>query len=746
MKLNKNACATAVALALLGGAGASWAQTPAQTAAQTPASQPWMDRSLPAEQRAALVLKEMTDDEKINLLFGYFPNDFKGIKRQEAGRKQAAGYFKGIPRLGIPELHQADAGIGVASQPGPDVRERTALPSGMATAATWNPALAYQGGAMIGAEARASGFNILLAGGVNLAREPRNGRNFEYGGEDPWLAAQMVGAQIRGIQSNHIVSTIKHFAANDQETGRNHLDARLGDQAARTSDLLAFQFAIENASPGAVMCGYNRYNGDYACENDYLLNQVLKRDWGYKGWVMSDWGGTHSTVPAANRGLDQQSGWPFDHSAYFNEALKEAVENGHVPRARFDDMAKRVLWALFDKGVIDHPVAEGGAIDYAAHAKVSQADAEEGIVLLKNSKQLLPLAPGLKSIAIIGSHANVGVLSGGGSSQVYPAGGMAVPGLGPKEFPGPMVYFPSSPMKSIAARSKAQLRYADGSDVAAAAQLAASSELVIVFANQWTAEALDASLTLPDRQDALIAAVAKANPNTVVVLESGGPVLMPWLDQVGAVVEAWYPGTAGGEAIARVLSGEVDASGRLPLTFPASLEQLPRPKLDGEGLPKDSRFTVNYHEGAAVGYKWFDLKGHKPLFPFGHGLSYGSVAYSGLAARADGGKLTVTFKVSNDGQRTVKDVPQVYVSPANAAKWEAPKRLAAFEKVELKPGESRTVSLSVDPRLLAVFDTADKRWKIGAGDYRVQLAKSAADIRHTVSVRLPARSLDVRGK
>jgi beta-glucosidase len=739
MKTSLNVLSAAIAVGLMGHAVAAWSQDKA------PATQPWMDRSLPAAQRAALLVKQMTPEEKTRLLFGYFPNDFKGIKRLEGGRKQAAGYARGIPRLGIPDLHESDAGVGVASQAGPDVRMRTSLPSGIATAATWNPALAYQGGAMIGAEARASGFNVLLAGGVNLLREPRNGRNFEYGGEDPWLAGQMVGAQIRGIQSNHIVSTIKHFAFNDQETGRNFLEVKLDDQAARSSDLLAFQFGIESGDPGSVMCAYNRYNGYYSCENDYLLNQVLKKDWGYRGWVMSDWGATHSTIPAANHGLDQQSGWPFDRAPYFGEALEEAVENGYVSQARFDDMAERVLWALFDKGVMDNPVAEGGAIDYAAHAKVSQADAEEAIVLLKNERKLLPLAPGLKSIAIIGSHADVGVLSGGGSSQVYPVGGNAVPGLGPKGFPGPIVYFPSSPMKALAARSRAKLHYADGKDVAAAAKLAASSDLVILFANQWTAEGMDAPLTLPDGQDALIAAVARANPKTVVVLETGGPVLMPWLHQVGAVVEAWYPGTAGGEAIARVLSGEVDVSGRLPATFPASMDQLPRREIDGAGLPEKSRFTVNYSEGAAVGYKWYDLKGYKPLFPFGHGLSYGSVAYSAPVARLVGGKVQVSFKVTNDGRRTVKDVPQIYVSPVSA-RWEAPKRLAAFDKLELKPGESRAVNLALDPRLLAVFDTASKRWQIAAGSYRVQLARSAGDTGRSVTLELPAMSVDVRGQ
>jgi beta-glucosidase len=249
---------------------------------------------------------------------------------------------------------------------------------------------------MIGSEARATGFNVQLAGGVNLMREPRNGRNFEYGGEDPLLAGVMVGEQIRGIQSNHIISTVKHYAFNDQETNRNHIDVKIDDKAGRMSDLLALQFAIERGQPGSVMCAYNRVNGDYACENDYLLNEVLKQDWKYPGYVMSDWGATHSTIPAALRGLDQQSGFPFDKSDYFNGALKEAVVNRHVPEARLNDMVKRITRAMFANGVVEHPVtapksADAG-IDFAAHGKITQADAEEAIVLLKNHNDLLPLA------------------------------------------------------------------------------------------------------------------------------------------------------------------------------------------------------------------------------------------------------------------------------------------------------------------------------------------------------------------
>jgi beta-glucosidase len=701
-----------------------------------------------AEERATQLVNQMTIDEKISLVFGYFGSEFQGKVPPKEALVQSAGYVKGIPRLGITPQWLTDAGIGVASQPGKQVRERTNLPAGIATAATWNPELAYQGAAMIGKEARLSGFNVMLGGSVNLAREPRNGRNFEYTGEDPLLAGIMAGEQIRGVQSNGVVSTMKHFAYNDQETGRNHLNVKIEDAAGRMSDLLAFQIALERGNPGSVMCAYNRINGPYACEHDHLLNKVLKGDWGFKGYVMSDWGATHSTIPAALAGLDQQSGYPFDKSPYFDGALKEAVQNGHVPEARLTDMAKRIVWALAASGALDQPVkVEPEKIDYTAHGKISQRDAEEGIVLLKNDNNVLPLAGNLKRIAIIGGHANKGVLSGGGSAQVYPRGGMAVPNEGPKEWPGPITYLPNSPMKALAARSKAQLTWHDGKDPAAAAKAAAGADVVLVFATQWTSESTDVpSLSLPNKQDALIEAVAKANRRTVVVLETGGPVTMPWLGSVAGVVQAWYPGTNGGEAIARVLTGEVDASGRLPQTFPASESQLPRPKVDGVGLPKDSRFDVDYNiEGAAVGYKWFDKKGIKPLFAFGHGLSYTSFGYANLRAEPADGSIRVDFSTSNTGQREGKAVPQVYVAKVGGG-WEAPKRLGAWDKLTLKPGESKTSSVTVDPRTLAVFDGASGKWKIAAGDYQVILATAADAPVATVTVRLPPREFAAGGR
>lgn len=710
----------------------------------------WMNKKLSPAERADLVVKEMTIDEKLTLVMGYFGTDapWKNFTRPEESRPQSAGFVYGVPRLGIPNLWEADAGMGVASQGGPNVREATALPSGINTAATWDLKTAYAGGAMIGAEARGFGFNVLLAGSVNLMRDPRNGRNFEYAGEDPLLAGQIVGAQIRGIQSNQIISSLKHYAFNDQETNRASLNVIVDDKSARMADLLALQIANEEGEPGAVMCSYNRVNGVYACENNYLLNEVLKQDWGFKGWVMSDWGATHSTIPAANHGLDQQSGVPFDRSEYFGAALKEAVENGWVTQARLDDMARRVLYPMFAFGVIDNPVKPSvNTIDFNANAKVSQQDAEAGMVLLKNSDKVLPLGKTIKKLAIIGSHADLGVLSGGGSSLVYPIGGAAFRG-GPKTFPGPMVYYPSSPMKAIQARvPQAVVTYNDGIDVTAAVKLAVESDLVLVFVNQWTAESIDVpNLSLPDNQDELVAAVAKANAQTVVVLQTGGPVLMPWLEQVDALLEAWYPGTSGGEAIARVLFGEVNPSGHLPATFPASVDQLPRPVLDGYPEVQGARFDVTYNEGAAIGYKWFDLKGHKPLFPFGHGLSYSEFSLGNLKASVKKGLITATFAVKNTGAVAGKEVAQIYVAPVSAL-WESPKRLGGYQKVDLKSGATTNVSVTIDPRLLGVYESASKTWKIAAGDYKVILAADAMDQQATsVVVRLEAATLNVNGQ
>ncbi|EPR15052.1 beta-glucosidase [Sphingobium indicum IP26] len=744
-----------IASLLLGVAGMAHARTPPSTVAGS-------NRALPAEARAQALVAAMTREEKLAIIHGYFPPLAKPA--EPIAMIPSAGHIPGIPRLGIPTLRESDASLGVANQ----VEQRkgdtaTALPASLATAATFNPALAYAGGAMIGAEARAKSFNILLAGGVNLTRDPWNGRNFEYLGEDPLLAGVMAGEHIRGVQSNHIVSTIKHFALNSQETGRTVLDARIGKAALRESDLLAFQIATEIGDPASVMCAYNKVNGDYACENDWLLNSVLKQDWGYKGWVMSDWGAVHSTEKAALAGLDQESGQELDDAIYFGQPFADALAAGRIPAGRLDDMVRRILYGVIASGLMDDPVPESPRqIDYATHADIAQRAAEEGIVLLKNEGDLLPLAKSARRIVLIGGHADVGVLSGGGSSQVRSVGGA------PVEIPltkgaaasfARMTWHASSPLNAIRALApQAEVSYVDGSDPRAAAEAARRADLAIVFGWQWQTEAQDPeTMRLPGNQDALIDAVATANRRTIVVLETGGPVEMPWIARVPALVQAWYPGQRGGEAIANILFGDVAPSGRLPITFPVRADQAPRPEPAGlaELHAAEARrdagdktnygmtggvapFAVDYPEGAEVGYRWYAMKGMKPLFPFGHGLTYTRFAYANLQVQ-DGAALTVSFDVTNAGSRAGADVPQLYVQArgsAGIAAW----RLAGFDKLSLSPGETRRVTMTVDPRLIARFEEV-KGWRLDGGDYALAVGHHAGDATLKGVAKLDAMSL-----
>ena len=346
-----------------------------------------------------------------------------------ASRCISPAWCRGVDRLGIQAIKESNAGLGVAiplENGGHDpIDQATALPSGLALAATWNPQLAYAAGSMIGEEARRKGLNLLLAGAANLARDPRSGRNFEYAGEDPLLTGTIVGETIRGISDRHVISTIKHFALNDQETKRNSVDALIDDAAFRESDLLAFEIASERGRPGAVMCSYNLVNGVHACEHQWLLDRVLRQEWGFRGWVMSDWGAAHSTVTAAAAGLDQQSGVEWDGQAYFGEPLATAVQEGVLPGGQLDAMALHVLHALFAAGVVDDP-PQPAPLDVDADAGIARQVAEQGIVLLKNDHDLLPLSRAARHIAVIGGHADIGVMSGGGSSQVIPIGGPAL--------------------------------------------------------------------------------------------------------------------------------------------------------------------------------------------------------------------------------------------------------------------------------------------------------------------------------
>jgi beta-glucosidase len=697
-----------------------------------------------ADARAREVEEQLTDDERFSLivsLLGALP--VVGVPRDERipadVTNMSAGYTPGVPRLGIPAIQSSDASMGVTN-PGyrPDDRGATAFPASILVGASFNPALAREGGAAIGREARSRGFNVQLAGGVNLARDPRNGRTFEYYSEDPWLSGVMGAEAVNGIQGEGVVSTLKHFTLNCNETNRHWLDAIIDPDAHRESDLLAFQIAIERSQPGSIMSGYNKINGEYASGNNHLLNDVLKGALGYRGYVMSDWGATLDW-DFALKGLDQESGIQMDKTIWgseaFTDGLRAAYEEGTLSKERLSEMVRRILRSLFAVGADSWgPAPE---VDKARHNELALETARQGIVLLKNDG-VLPLEAGKElKIAVIGGHAQEGVISGTGSGAVLPETGFAavikIGGPGKLGASRNLYVMPPSPQAELGKLlPEAHIDFDPGQTPAEAALLAKRSDVVIAFGIRSEGESFDlADLSLPWGQDAVIDAVAAANPNTIVVLETGNPTSMPWRDKVNAVVQAWYPGQAGGQAIAEVLTGTVNPSGRLPITFPESLDQHPRPELPGMGTPWGTATTIEYDEGAEIGYRWFAKTGAKPMFAFGHGLSYTSFAYGDLEVEG-GDTITATFTVTNTGDRAGADIPQLYLT-------EPRMRLLGFERVELEPGESRSVTLTADPRLLARFDGDAEQWRIEEGVYVVALGRAADDLGLTSEASLNGR-------
>jgi beta-glucosidase len=698
------------------------------------------DRGSP-DRRAAGLVAQMTLDEEIQLVHGItvcpFPvGGYPGSERSLKG----AGFIPGIPRLGIPDINYTDAGSGVTNCGARPNGQSTMLPAPLARASSWNPALAYESGALIGREARAQGFTTLLGGVSELIREPRWGRSFETLGEDPVLNGTLVASELRGVQDRKVVATIKHYAANNQETNRQEHSVEIDERTLRELHLLPYEIAIPASKVGNVMCSYNKVNGVYACENDYLINQVLKGEWGFRGQVQSDWGATHSTVEAALAGLDEEE----FASRYFAAALKQAVESGAVPRSRLDDMVRRKLRTLIAVGVLDDPPGPPGSIDVEYGARVTERVARQSMVLLKNERRTLPLSRRVDSIAVIGSHADVGVLSGGGSSQVTPPGGPAVPPTCNPEGPGGSrcpVWAKSSPLEAIRAEApRAEVRFASGADAAAAAALARASDVAIVFGHEWRAEFEDRQdLRLPVLappnwpgtidQEALIRTVAAANRRTVVVLENGGPlVTTPWAGDVPAILEAWYPGSRGAPAIADTLFGDVNPSGKLTVTFPRAEGDGPT----GAG-PPTTALSIPYSERLLVGYRWYDAKGIRPQWEFGHGLSYTRFSYGRAHVSGSRHGLRVSFKLRNDGRRSGTEVAQLYAG-LPAAAGEPPKRLVGWARVALRPGETRRVSIAVPRDRLAVWDADGDRWEVVGGRYRLFVGASSRDIREAEEV------------
>lgn len=666
--------------------------------------------------RAATLLAAMSPADKLALLSGTNPHAALGVDDGPL----YVGYVPGNSRLCIPALTLNDGPAGVAnSQVG-----TTAFPAPIAQAATWDPELQRKLGQTMGLEAYEKGVDVLLAPNVNIARVPQNGRNFEAFGEDPFLSAQTAVAVISGIQQNPVIATVKHYAVNSQETNRYYVSSNVDDRTLHEIYLPPFAAAVGQAKVGAVMCAYGIVNTVQSCQNPQLLTTVLGHEWGFHGFVMSDWGSTWSTVVSANAGLDLE----MPGGRFFTSPLADAVAAGAVKASRIDDMVRRILTSMFERGLFDNPpppLASAALSDVSTPADVNVAlkVAEESTVLLKNTSGTLPLQlPSGSTIALIGLPVGFDsvrpYIAGGGSAYVGGAD-------------------PVSPLQALttrAARAGVHVIADPGTDLGSALSAAQRANVVVFFAYDQEHEGEDrADLSLPYLQDVFIEQLAKVNPHTIVVLDTGGPVLMPWLDQVPAIVEAWYPGEQDGNAIAAILFGDADPGGRLPQTFPAANSAVPASTPEqwpGSGDGQDASFS----ERLKVGYRWYDANKVAPQFPFGYGLSYTSFAYSRLRITHSGTRVAVSFTVTNTGARAGSDVAQLYVEdPAFAG--EPPKQLKGYQRVVLRPGRSAQVTIALTPRSFSVWDSAAQRWRVRRGLYRILVGASSRDIRLRGSLR-----------
>ena len=675
------------------------AVTPATVArAQTSSHQPWMNQSLSAGRRADLLLRAMTLKEKTVLVHG--------VSRKAHPFKGYVGYVPANPRLHIPALKLADGRAGVGNK----ATGVTLLPAPIAAASSWDPSLLETFGQVIGKEQWGKGTNVELGPTIDVVRVPEWGRTFETYGEDPYLNGQMAAAEIKGIQSQGPIANANMYLTMNQERDRFHIDSVVDERTLQEIYLPPFHAAV-SSGVGTVMCAYIMTNGVYSCENPHVLNDLLKTQLGFRGWVMSDWGGTHSTAASARAGLDQEM--PGDR--YYGQALETAVQQGKVSMATLDEHVRRILVTMFKHGLFNRPQPGDwdAKVRTPEHAAFSRHVAEQGTVLLKNEGNILPLS-GVSSIAVIG-------MDGGTQPQVE--------GKGSSHVVAPYVI---SPLEGIRKRAGATIKvtYSDGSNLAGAAGVAKTASVAIVFASTVEGEGHDRpNLELPGNQDHLISIVAAANPKTIVVLNTGGPVLMPWVDHVRGVIEAWYPGQEDGYAIAAVLFGDVNPAGKLPLTFPLKADRIPTrtpqqwPGINGKSI---------YSEKLNVGYRWYDATGTEPLFPFGFGLSYTTFRLSHLVVTPTSmskgtGAIHGTVDVTNTGHRAGAEVVEAYVTQPSG-NGEPPRQLCAFAKVFLKPGETRHVGLTISPRSLSFYDASAHRWTLDAGTYRVLVGTSSRSL------------------
>lgn len=720
---------------------ALWGVQTGSAAAQSAANAKpaYLDAGRPIEERVEDALARMTLEEKVALCHA-----------------QSKFSSTGVPRLGIPEMWMSDGPHGIRAEKlwdewddaGWTSDSCTAFPALTCLAATWNPTLADTYGQAVGEEARYRNKAVLLGPGVNIYRTPLNGRNFEYMGEDPFLASAMVVPYIQGVQRNGVAACVKHFAVNDQETDRFNVEVKIDDRTLHEIHLPAFKAAVHDGGVWAVMGSYSIYKGQHCCHNQYLLRDLLKRDWGFDGVVISDWGGTHDTREAALNGLDMEMGswtngltlsWSNAYNEYFlADPFLELLRSKEIDEEIVNDKARRILRLMFRTTM--NPDRPYGSFATKEHALIGRKIAQEGIVLLKNQDNLLPLDPKQpRRILVVGENAQKMMTLGGGSSELK-------------------VKYEISPLQGIENyfSPASQVTYAEGYSsvptqnrhalLLEAVDAARKADVVIFVGglnkneNQDCEGADRRSLNLPYGQDELIGELARVNRNLVAVIISGNAVAMPWVNEVPAIVEAWYGGTEAGNAIASVLAGEVNPSGKLPFTFPVRLEDNPAIALDA--YPGDGK-QVEYKEGIFVGYRWNDRERIKPLFCFGHGLSYTTFEYGKVTAEGrqmgPDGTITVSVPVKNTGSRAGAEIVQLYVSDLKSSLPRPVKELKGFRKITLQPGQEQTVSFTIDRKALSFYDDTKQDWVAEPGAFEALVGASACDIRGKAAFELTAR-------
>ncbi|GAB6012350.1 beta-glucosidase [Viscerimonas tarda] len=706
----------------------------------------YLDESKNIEERVEDALKRLTLEEKIALIHA-----------------QSKFSTPGCPRLGIPEIWMSDGPHGVRMEIEWDSWKHagwsndacTAFPALTCLAATFNPGLSLQYGNAIGEEARFRKKDVMLGPGVNIYRTPLNGRNFEYMGEDPYLSSRMVVPYIQGVQQNGVAACLKHFALNNQEVWRDHIDVQVSDRALYEIYLPAFKAGVTEGHTWSIMGAYNKFRGQHCCHNDILLNKILKTEWKFDGAVITDWGGAHNAREAAFNGLDIEMGtWTNGlttglNSAYDNyymaQPLLKLIKSGEAPESELNDKVRRVLRLNFRTNMDrSRPY---GSLATAEHAAVARAIAEEGIVLLKNTNAFFPIPKGkYKKIAVIGENATRPLTTGGGSSElkakkeVSPLEGLQAR-YGTEQIVYTMGYASGATSYD---KVKAPTQNTD-SLKRKAIELAKEADVVLFFGglnknHHQDSEGGDRiSYNLPFGQDELIQELLSVNKNLGLIIISGNAVAMPWIDKVPALMQSWYLGSEAGNATARVIAGDVNPSGKLPFSIPKKLEDNAAHSFGALSYPGDSIKQV-YMEDILVGYRWHDTKKIAPLFPFGYGLSYTTFDYGKLNAdKKEYGKddeIKLSFTLSNKGQVDGAEVVQIYTSQAKPSALRPVKELKAFRKVFLKAGESKTVEIPVKVQDLAFFDDKQHSWVVESDKFSIHCAASAGDVKSSVVVKI----------